>query len=90
MGPHGQDQTLHEPYVTLLCGCQGLAQGARLEFDELDITRDVEALREWRSLSGGVGVPVIALGNDFITGFSPERLTQLVDCCEHSTPMEAA
>ncbi len=60
------------------------------EFEELDITEDVEALREWRSLSGGVGVPVIAHGDDFLTGFSPERLEQLVDCCEHTTPVETA
>ncbi len=54
------------------------------------ITEDVEALREWRALSGGVGVPVIAHGNDFIIGFNEERLKQLVDCCEHTTPVEAA
>jgi hypothetical protein len=37
-----------------------------------------------------VGVPVIAHGNDFIIGFNPERLEQFVDCCEHTTPVEAA
>ncbi len=47
-------------------------------------------LREWRALSGGVGVPVIAHGKDFMTGFNPERLEQLVDCCEHTTSVEAA
>ncbi len=47
-------------------------------------------MRAWRSLSGGVGVPVIAHGNDFMTGFSPERLEQLVDCCEHTTLVGAA
>ena len=41
-------------------------------------------------MSGGVGVPVIAHGSDFITGFSAERLEQLVDCSEHMTPVEAA
>ena len=60
------------------------------EFEELDITKDVEALREWRSLSGGVGVPVIAHGNDFVIGFSPARLEQFLECCEHTTPVEAA
>ncbi len=56
----------------------------------LDITKDVKLLREWRALSGGVGVPVIAHGNDFMVGFSAERLGQLVDCCQHTTPVEAA
>ena len=45
---------------------------------------------EWRALSGGVGVPVIAHGNDFMIGFSRERLEQFVECCEHTTPVEAA
>ncbi len=60
------------------------------EFEELDITNDVEALREWRALSGGVGVPVVAHGKDFMVGFNEERLEQFVDCCEHMTPVEAA
>lgn len=60
------------------------------EFEELDITTDVEALREWRALSGGAGVPVVAHGKDFVIGFNRERLEQLVDCCEHTTPYEAA
>ena len=33
---------------------------------------------------------MIAHGNDFVIGFSPDRLEQLVDCCEHTTPVEAA
>ena len=55
----------------------------------MDITSDVQLLREWRTLTGGTGVPTIAHGNDIIVGFSPERMTQLLDCCEHSTPVDA-
>ena len=43
------------------------------EFTELDITKDVQALREWRALSGGIGVPVTAHGKDLIIGFDPGR-----------------
>ncbi len=32
---------------------------------------------------------MIAHGNDFMIGFNAERLEQLVDCCEHTTPVEA-
>lgn len=60
------------------------------EFEELDITSDVELLREWRALTGGVGVPVIAHGNDLIIGFNPERLAQLIDCCAHTTVVDAS
>lgn len=55
------------------------------EFQELDITKDVQALREWRALSGGIGVPVTAYGKDLIIGFDPNRLSQLKECAENST-----
>lgn len=61
------------------CGC---------DFEELDITKDVAVLREWRELSGGAGVPVVAHGKDLIIGFNPERLEQLVDCCEHTSEVD--
>jgi glutaredoxin len=55
------------------------------EFTELDITKDVEALREWRALSGGIGVPVTTYGKDLIIGFDPARLGQLKACAENSS-----
>jgi hypothetical protein len=54
----------------------------------LDITKDVNLLREWRSLTGGAGVPAIARGNDFMVGFNPDRMEQFLDCCAHSSPVE--
>ncbi len=57
------------------------------EFDEADITKDVHELREWRALTGGVGVPVIAHGKDFVIGFNPQRLEMMLDGCEHTTPV---
>lgn len=45
-------------------------------------------MREWRELTGGVGVPVIAQGKDFVIGFSPERLEQVLDCYAHMTEVD--
>ncbi len=45
-------------------------------------------LREWRELTGGAGVPVVAHGKDFVIGFSPERLRQLIDCHEHTQEVD--
>lgn len=61
----------------------------RCEYEELDITSDVEILREWRSLSGGAGVPVVAHGNDLLIGFSPQRMEQMLECCRRSTEVDA-
>ncbi len=54
----------------------------------MDITKDVNLLREWRSLTGGAGVPTIARGNDFMVGFNPDRMEQFLDCCAHSSPVD--
>ncbi|MGD2217731.1 MAG: hypothetical protein PVJ64_13330 [Gemmatimonadales bacterium] len=58
------------------------------EFEEADITKDVFQLREWRGLTGGVGVPVVAHGKDFVIGFNPERLEMMLDCCKHTTEVD--
>ncbi len=56
-------------------------------FDALDITKDVQVLREWRTLSGGVGVPVLAHGKDLVIGFSPERYAPFLTSCRQTTPV---
>jgi hypothetical protein len=48
----------------------------------------VTALREWRALTGGAGVPTIARGNDFMVGFNADRWAQFLDCCQHSSPVD--
>lgn len=45
-------------------------------------------MREWRELTGGIGVPVIAQGKDFVIGFSPERLEQVLECYAHMTEVD--
>jgi glutaredoxin len=59
-------------------------------FDVLDITKDVAVLREWRDLSGGVGVPVLAHGRDLVIGFSPERYDEFLTACRHTTSVDPA
>jgi hypothetical protein len=47
-------------------------------------------LREWRELSGGVGVPVLAHGRDLVIGFSPERYGEFLTACRHTTSVDPA
>lgn len=80
-------------YTTPTCGyCTQAkawldAQGC--EYEALDITSDVEILREWRALSGGEGVPVLAHGTDLVIGFSPERYALVLQCCARTSPVDA-
>lgn len=62
----------------------------KCEFTELDITKDVEALREWRALSGGIGVPVVSHGKDLVIGFDAERLARLKACAENTRAVDPA
>ena len=57
-------------------------------FDVLEITKDVRLLREWRELSGGVGVPVLAHGRDLVIGFSPERYSEFLTSCRNTTRVD--
>jgi glutaredoxin len=59
-------------------------------FDVLEITKNVQVLREWRELSGGVGVPVLAHGRDLVIGFSPERYNDFLTSCRHTTSVGPA
>ncbi len=60
------------------------------DYEEAVITENVETLREWRDLSGGAGVPVVAHGNDIVIGFNPTRFEELLDCCEHTTAVDVS
>jgi glutaredoxin 3 len=59
-------------------------------FEVLEITQNVQVLREWRELSGGVGVPVLAHGKDLVIGFSPERYGDVLTSCRHTTPVDGS
>jgi arsenate reductase-like glutaredoxin family protein len=59
-------------------------------FEVLEITQNVQVLREWRELSGGVGVPVLAHGKDLVIGFSPERYGELLTSCRQTTSVDGS
>jgi arsenate reductase-like glutaredoxin family protein len=59
-------------------------------FEGLEITTNVQVLREWRELSGGVGVPVLAHGKDLVIGFSPERYRDFLTSCRQTTSVDGA
>jgi glutaredoxin 3 len=59
-------------------------------FEALEITTNVQVLREWRELSGGAGVPVLAHGKDLVIGFSPERYQEFLTSCRHTTSVDVS
>jgi glutaredoxin len=59
-------------------------------FEVLEITQNVQTLREWRDLSGGVGVPVLAHGKDLVIGFDPARYDEVLRSCRHTTSVDGS
>jgi len=64
-------------YATRTCGyCAKAREHFRargVRWDERDVETSAQAAREWKAL-GGVGTPVIVIGDERIVGFQPQRI----------------
>ena len=54
-----------------------------IQYKELNVAENKEALKEMTDLTGRRSVPVIACGNDVLVGFSPSRLDQIIECAKN-------
>ncbi len=53
-------------------------------YDFVDVTKDREALKEMREISGGArSIPVIVVCNKVVIGFDQEELEQVLRCLEN-------
>ena len=50
-----------------------------VEFEEVDVSENEEALEEMKEKSGQTGVPVVEIGEKVIVGFEKEEIKQLLD-----------
>jgi len=50
-----------------------------VEFEDIDVSEDKEALEEMKEKSGQSGVPVVEIGNEVIVGFEKKKIKQLLD-----------
>ncbi|MEF8847065.1 MAG: glutaredoxin family protein [Candidatus Paceibacterota bacterium] len=50
-----------------------------VEFKDVDISEDEEALEEMKKKSGQSGVPVVEIGDEVIVGFEKEKIKKLLD-----------
>jgi glutaredoxin 3 len=47
-------------------------------YNDIDVSKDMNAAREMIMKSGQRGVPVIAIGDQFVVGFDQPRIDQLL------------
>ena len=60
-----------------------------VEFTDYDVTKDREALKEMRKISGGaLRAPVISVCNEVMVGFDRGRLEQALSCLKQSSKIE--
>lgn len=50
-----------------------------VEFEEVDVSEDEDALEEMKEKSGQTGVPVVEIGEEVIVGFEKKKIKQLLD-----------
>lgn len=63
------------PYCVAL---KGYLKERNIEFQDIDVSQDLEAQKEMIEKSGQYGVPVLDINGEIIVGFNQERIKQLL------------
>ena len=50
-----------------------------IEFEEIDVSKDLEVQKEMIEKSGQMGVPVIEIDEEVIVGFDREKISKLLN-----------
>ena len=50
-----------------------------IEFEEIDVSENKEALEEMVKKSGQMGVPVVDIDNEIVIGFDREKISKLLN-----------
>lgn len=73
-------------YTTPSCAyCQRLKSFLKeknIEYSEFDVAQDAQKRQEVVEKTGQLGVPVIQIGEEFIVGFDPNKISQLLEIQE--------
>lgn len=50
-----------------------------IEFEDIDVSKDKEALKKMVDKSGQMGVPVVEINNQIVVGFNKEKIKNLLE-----------
>lgn len=50
-----------------------------LEYEEVNVAADEEALQEMKESTGQMGVPVTKIGEDYVVGFDKNKISELLE-----------
>jgi glutaredoxin-like YruB-family protein len=58
---------------------KGYLQKNGKEFEDIDVSKDESRLQEMIKISGQMGVPVVDIDGEVITGFDKQKIDQLLN-----------
>jgi len=58
---------------------KGYFKKNKIEFQEIDVSKDEKDLQEMIKKSGQMGVPVVEIDGEIITGFDKEKIDKLLN-----------
>ncbi len=50
-----------------------------VEYEDLNVAQDEEALKEMKEKTGQMGVPVVEIGEDVVVGFNKKKISKLLE-----------
>lgn len=63
------------PYCVTL---KNYLKGRNFEFEDIDVSKDENAMEEMIKNSGQIGVPIVDIDGEIVIGFDKERINQLL------------
>lgn len=54
-------------------------KSAEVEFEDVDVSVDIESAREMVKISGQMGVPVLSIDGNVVVGFDRKKIDELLE-----------
>lgn len=67
------------PYCVTL---KEFLKSREIDFEDIDVSQDMEAQKDMIERSGQMGVPVVDIDGEMVIGFDRERISKLLDIKE--------
>ncbi len=67
------------PTCTYCVALKKFFEKNNVEYEEVDVSDDEEALEKMKEKSGQMGVPVTQIGEDIVVGFEKKKIAKLLE-----------
>ena len=67
------------PTCTYCVALKKFFEKNEIEYEEVDVSDNEEALKEMKEETGQMGVPVTKIGDDYVVGFEKKKISKLLE-----------